>query len=75
VPSLDDGTEAMLRGATTGCGLTLALRDAFRAEEHPALVAVPFDPPLHHNVTMIWTPDTETTSVRAFAERCAAIGS
>jgi len=35
----------MLGGATTGCGLTLALRDGFRADEHPALLVTPFDPP------------------------------
>jgi DNA-binding transcriptional LysR family regulator len=73
VASLDDGTEAMLRGARTGCGLTLAARAQFRADEHPDLVAIPFDPPLLHDVTMIWVPETETTSVRAFVDRCAAI--
>jgi DNA-binding transcriptional LysR family regulator len=74
VASLEDGTEAMLRGATTGCGLTLAMRDAFRAEEHPALLAIPFDPPLLHDVTMLWLPGAESASSRAFVDRCAQPG-
>ena len=73
VASLEDGTEAMLRGATTGCGLTLAMCDVFREDEHPDLVAVPFDPPLRHDITLIWGPEQESPGVRAFADRCTRI--
>ena len=59
----------MLRGAATGCGLTLAMRDGFHADEQPELLAIPFDPPLLHDVTLIWTPASESAAVRAFAER------
>jgi DNA-binding transcriptional LysR family regulator len=72
VPSLEDGTGAMLRAAARGPGLTLAIRDAFDSAEHPDLVAVPFDPPLHHDVTLIWLPQRESGAVTAFTASCGA---
>ena len=54
VPSLDDGTAAMLRGAERGCGLTLAVSDAYEADKYPQLRAIPFVPSLRHDVTLIW---------------------
>jgi DNA-binding transcriptional LysR family regulator len=73
VASLDDGTSAMLRGAATGCGLTLAMRDGIDPDEHPELVAIPFAPPLLHEIKLIWAPAAESASVRAFVDRCAAV--
>jgi DNA-binding transcriptional LysR family regulator len=67
VPSLDDGSEAMLRGAEQGCGLTLVMRERFDAAEHPDLRAVPFSPPLMHDVLLIWPPDRESPQLQRFA--------
>lgn len=73
VPSLDDGTSAMLRGAAAGCGQTLAMRDGIDPDEHPELVAIPFAPPLLHEIKLIWAPATESEGVQAFVDRCAAV--
>lgn len=67
VPSLDDGSEAMLRGAEQGCGLTLVMRERFDAAEHPNLKAVPFSPPLMHDILLIWPPDRESPPLQRFA--------
>jgi DNA-binding transcriptional LysR family regulator len=73
VASLDDGTSAMLRGAAAGCGLTLAMRDGVDPDEHPELVAIPFAPPLLHEIKLIRAPAAESEAVRAFVGRCAAV--
>jgi DNA-binding transcriptional LysR family regulator len=73
VASLEDGTAAMLRGAEQGCGLTLAIAELFRQERHPTLTAIPFEPPLRHDVTLIWTPVRESAAVRAFADHCVDV--
>jgi len=72
VPSLANGTAAMLRGAATGCGQTLAIKEVFDAIADDRLVARSFDPPLYHDVTLIWTPDNESQAVRSFADHFAA---
>jgi DNA-binding transcriptional LysR family regulator len=74
VASLDDGVDAMLRGAEAGCGLTLVPRDRFDASEHPGLVAIPFDPPLMHDLTLIWPPERETAELLRFVDLCAPDG-
>jgi DNA-binding transcriptional LysR family regulator len=71
VHSLYDGCEAMLRGALIGCGMTVAIRDTFEAMRLSGLRAVPFAPPLSHDILAIWTPQGETPWVRALAEECA----
>jgi DNA-binding transcriptional LysR family regulator len=73
VPSLDDGTSALLRGAAAGCGLTLAMREGVDRAEHPDLVPVPFAPPLLHEVQLMWAPAAESDDVRAFVALCAAV--
>jgi DNA-binding transcriptional LysR family regulator len=72
VPSLDDGSDAMLHGAERGCGLTLVPRQRFEAAEHPGLVAIPFDPPLLHGSALIWRPDHEPPALLRFVELCSA---
>jgi hypothetical protein len=70
VPSLEDGTAAMLGAAERGCGLTLAVRDAFQADKHPQLKAIPFVPALRHDVTLIWSPARKSPALRVFAQHC-----
>jgi DNA-binding transcriptional LysR family regulator len=72
VPSLDDGSEAMLRGAEQGCGLTLVARERFAADNHPDLIVMPFAPPLLHDVIVIWPPDRQPSVLMRFAELCAS---
>jgi DNA-binding transcriptional LysR family regulator len=72
VASLDDGADAMLRGAEHGCGLTFVPRDRFDPREHPRLAAMPFDPPLTHDVTLIWRPERETPALLRFVALCDA---
>jgi LysR substrate binding domain len=68
VASLDDGSEAMLRGAEEGCGLTLVMGERFDPNKHPELMAVPFAPPLLHDVVLIWSPEHESAALLGLAE-------
>jgi len=70
VSSLDHGATAMLAAAAAGKGLTVAAADSID-KEHPTLTAMPFSPPLRHDVLLIWLPDHETPVIRAFIAHCA----
>lgn len=70
VASLDNGTAEMLRAAADGPGLTLAAADHL-PDDHPELTGIPFEPPLRHDVLLLWTPGRESAAVRAFAAHCA----
>lgn len=70
VPSLDSGTTEMLRAAMQGPGMTLAAADHV-PEADPELTAIPFEPPLRHDVLLLWAPAAESAAVRAFAAHCA----
>lgn len=70
-PSFDDGTDAILRAAVEGPGLTVAVREMFEPVRHPELRAVPFAPPHTHDVVLMWRPDRDSPGLRAVVERCA----
>jgi DNA-binding transcriptional LysR family regulator len=59
VQSLEDGAGAMLRAAARGCGQTLVGRAAFDPDAHPRLGTRSFDPPLLHDIVLMWTADSE----------------
>jgi len=70
VSSLDHGATAMLAAAAAGDGLTVAAAESIDGR-HSTLTAVPFDPPLRHDVLLIWIPGQETDAVQAFIAHCA----
>ena len=70
VPSLDHGASAMLAAAATGVGLTIAAADSI-SDDHADLTSMPFDPPLRHDVMLIWLPGQESPAVRALIAHCA----
>src|SRR5687768_16460617 len=55
VASLENGSAAMVRGAVNGTGLTLGAADNVAGTE-PEMTAVPFAPPLRHDVLLLWPP-------------------
>lgn len=67
VQALEDGAGAMLRSAARGCGQTIVAASGFDADAHPRLRALPFEPPLLHDVVVMWTAETESPAVLALA--------
>lgn len=67
VRSLEDGSGAMLRAAARGCGQTIVAGAAFDAQRHPRLRTLPFDPPVRHDIVVMWTAGSETAAVRSLA--------
>lgn len=59
VQSLEDGAGAMLRAAARGCGQTLVGRAGFDPDAHPRLGTRSFDPPLLHDIVLMWTAESE----------------
>jgi DNA-binding transcriptional LysR family regulator len=59
VQSLEDGAGAMLRAAARGCGQTLVGRTGFDPDAHPRLGTRSFDPPLLHDIVLMWTAESE----------------
>jgi DNA-binding transcriptional LysR family regulator len=72
VASLDDGTRAILRRAVQRRSMAIVIGERFDPSEFPKLRALPFSPPLNHDVTLIWSPAHESDAVRAFVAHCAA---
>jgi DNA-binding transcriptional LysR family regulator len=63
VKSLEDGAGAMLRAATRGCGQTLVPRAGFDPDAHPRLGTRSFEPPLLHDIVLIWTTTSERPAI------------
>jgi DNA-binding transcriptional LysR family regulator len=71
VPSLDHGAAAMLAAAAAGAGLTVAAAGSI-SDAHLELIAMPFSPPMRHDVLLTWLPGQDTPAIRAFIAHCAA---
>ena len=71
VEALDNAMSAVLHGAVAGCGMTMAIEDAFEPNKHPDLVGIPFEPPLLHDARLMWTAANETPPIRALAQSCS----
>ncbi len=67
VQSLEDGAGAMLRAAARGCGQTVVAGAGFDPAAHPRLRTRPFEPPLLHDIVVMWTAESESPPVRALA--------
>ena len=63
VQSLEDGPGAMLRAAARGCGQTLVPRAGFDPEAHPRLRTRSFEPPLLHEIVLMWTAESESPAI------------
>jgi DNA-binding transcriptional LysR family regulator len=72
VATLDDGTAALLQQAAARRTMTVVIAERFDAGAYPQMTAMPFAPPLTHDVTLIWSPAHESDAVRAFVSHCAA---
>jgi DNA-binding transcriptional LysR family regulator len=63
IQSLDDGPGAMLRAAARGCGPTLVPRAGFDPDAHPQLGTRSFEPPLLHDIVLMWTAESESPAI------------
>jgi DNA-binding transcriptional LysR family regulator len=72
VASLDDGTRAILRSAVQRRCMAMVIGERFDPTEFAKLRALPFAPPLIHDVTLIWSPAHESDAVRAFTAHFAS---
>ena len=63
VQSLEDGPGAVLRAAARGCGQTLVPRAGFDPEAHPRLRTRSFEPPLLHDIVLMWTAESESAAI------------